>query len=63
MALGKFPVPGRPTIWMVVGQLPTALAVGVDEGLFGHFYSSLSFLFFLSFSGRVCCCFVVLRPR
>ena len=27
MALGKLPVPGRPTIWMIVGQGPTALAV------------------------------------
>ena len=28
MTLGQLPVPGRPTIWMVVGQGPTALAVG-----------------------------------
>ena len=28
MMLGKLPVPGRPTIWMIVGQVPTALAVG-----------------------------------
>ena len=28
MALGNPPVPGRPTIWMIVGQGPTALAVG-----------------------------------
>ena len=28
MALGKLPVPGRPTIWIRVGQGPTALAVG-----------------------------------
>ena len=28
MALGNLPVPGRPTIWMIVGQRPTALAVG-----------------------------------
>ena len=26
--LGKLPVPGRPTIWITVGQGPTALAVG-----------------------------------
>ena len=25
--LGKLPVPGRPTIWITVGQGPTALAV------------------------------------
>ena len=29
MVLGKLPVPGRPTIWIRVGQGPTALAVGV----------------------------------
>ena len=29
MVLGKLPVPGRPTIWMIVGQGPIALAVGV----------------------------------
>ena len=28
MVLGKLPVPGRPTIWIPVGQGPTALAVG-----------------------------------
>ena len=28
MVLGKLPVPGRPTIWITVGQGPNALAVG-----------------------------------
>ena len=28
MILGKLQVPGRPTIWMIVGQGPIALAVG-----------------------------------
>ena len=28
MVPGKLPVPGRPTIWITVGQEPTALAVG-----------------------------------
>ena len=28
MVLGKLPEPGRPTIWITVGQGPTALAVG-----------------------------------
>ena len=28
MVLGKLPVPGRPIIWMIVGQGPIALAVG-----------------------------------
>ena len=29
MALGKLPVTGHPTIWMIVGQGSTALAEGV----------------------------------
>ena len=32
MVLGKIPVPGRPTIWIIVGQGPTALAVGAGGG-------------------------------
>ena len=32
MALGNLPVPGRPTIWMIVGQGPTAFAVGAGGG-------------------------------
>ena len=32
MALGKLPVPGRPTIWVIVGQGPTALTVGAGGG-------------------------------
>ena len=44
MVLGKFPVPGRPTIQMTVGQGPIALVVDAGGGLFGHFYSLLSFL-------------------
>ena len=32
MVLGKLPVPGRPTIWMIVGQGPSALAVGAGGG-------------------------------
>ena len=30
--LGKLPVPGRPTIWITVGQGPTALPVGAGGG-------------------------------
>ena len=30
MSLGNLPVPGLSTIWMIVGQGPTALAVGAD---------------------------------
>ena len=32
MVLSKLPVPGRPTIWITVGQWPTALAVGAGGG-------------------------------
>ena len=32
MVLDKLPVPGRPTIWITVGQGPTALAVGAGGG-------------------------------
>ena len=49
MVLGKLPVPGRPTIWISVGQWPTTLAV-VRVGLFGHFYSHLYFLSSFSLS-------------
>ena len=44
---------GRPTISITVGQGPTALAVGAGGGgggLFGHFYSHLSFLSSFSLS-------------
>ena len=32
MVLGNLPAPGRPTIWITVGQGPTAYAVGVGWG-------------------------------
>ena len=32
MVLGKLPVPGRPTIWMIVGKGPIVLAVGAGGG-------------------------------
>ena len=32
MVLGKLPVPGHPTIWMIVGQGPIALVIGVGGG-------------------------------
>ena len=44
MVLGKLPVPGRPTIWIRVGQGHTALAVGAGGAWFGHFFFRLSFL-------------------
>ena len=34
MVLGKLPVPGRPTIWITVGQRPCSRC---GWGLFGHF--------------------------
>ena len=37
MVLGKLPVPGRPTIWMIVGQGPIALAVGAGRGYLDNF--------------------------
>ena len=43
MVLGKLPVPGRPTFWIIVGQGPIALAVGAGEVVW-TFYSLLSFL-------------------
>ena len=52
MVLGKLPVPGRPTIWVIVGQGAIALAVGAGGGCFGHFFSPLSFLLLLPVSGR-----------
>ena len=41
MVLGYLPVPGRPTIWIPVGQGPTALAAGAGGGcldIFIHIY-------------------------
>ena len=43
MVLGKLPVPRRPTIWMVVGQGPIALAVGAGGGCLAIF--TLLYLF------------------
>ena len=47
MVLGKHPVPGRTTIWMIVGQGPIALAVGAGGGCLDistllYIFSSLS---------------------
>ena len=44
MVLGNFPLPGRPTIWMIVEQGPMALSVGAVGGGLHIFYSPLSFL-------------------
>ena len=47
MVLGKLPVPGLPTLWMIVGQGHIALAVGAGGGCLDIFtllylFSSLS---------------------
>ena len=44
MVLGKPPVPGRPTIWMIKGQGPIFLAGGAGGGCLDIF--SLHYLFF-----------------
>ena len=41
MVLGKLPVPGRPTIWISVGQGPTALAVGAGGVVWTFLLSSI----------------------
>ena len=43
MVLGKLPVPGRPSIWMIVGQGPIALVVGGGGGCLDIF--TLDYLF------------------
>ena len=50
MVLGKLPMPGRPTIWMihVVGQGLIVLAVGAVRGCLDLF--TLSFLSFFTLS-------------
>ena len=50
MVVGQLPVPGRPTIWMIVGQRPVALAVEAGGGLFKHFTLVYSFLSSFSLS-------------
>ena len=52
MVLGKLPVPGRPTIWMIVGQGPTALTVGAGGGCLTFLLSSIFSLLCLPLFGR-----------
>ena len=52
MVLGNLPVPGRPTIWITVGQGPTALAVGAGGGCLDILLSSILSLLFLPLFGR-----------
>ena len=53
MVLGKLPVPGRPTIWITVGQGSIALAVCADGGYLDILLSSIFKLLFLPLSGRL----------
>ena len=52
MVLGKLPVPGRPTIWITVGQRAYCTCrIGAGGGCLDiHFYSPLSFLSSFSLS-------------
>ena len=50
--LGKLPVPGRPTIWIIVGQGPIALAVGAGGGCLDFLLSSILSFLFLPLFGR-----------
>ena len=50
MVLGKLPVPGRPTIWITVGQGPTALVVGAGGGCLDIFTFIYPFLSSVSLS-------------
>ena len=53
MVQGVLPGPGRPTIWMIVGQGPIALAVGAGWGCLDSFTLLYTFSFLsLSLSGR-----------
>ena len=52
MALCNLPVPGRPTIWMIVGQGPTALAVGAGGVVWTFFLSSIHSLLCLPLFGK-----------
>ena len=52
MVLGKLPVPGRPTIWITVGQGPTALTVGAGGVVWTFLFSSILSLLFLPLFGR-----------
>ena len=45
MVRGKLPVPGVLLVWIIVGQGPTALAVGAGGGCLDIFISCLSFIF------------------
>ena len=51
MVLGKLSVLGRPTVWMIVGQGPIALAVGAGGGCLDIFTLLYPFSHLLPLSG------------
>ena len=52
VVLGKLPVPGRPTIWITVGQGPTVLAVGAGGVVWTFLHSTILSCLFLPLFGR-----------
>ena len=52
MVLGKLPVPGRPTIWMIVGQGSIGLALGAGGVVLTFLLSSVLSLLFFPLSGK-----------
>ena len=52
MVLGKLPVLGLPTVWMMVGQGPIVLAAGAGGVVSTFLLSSVLSLLFLPLSGR-----------
>ena len=52
MVLRKLLVPGRPTIWITVGQGPTALTVGAGGVCLDICTLTILYLLFLPLSGR-----------
>ena len=52
MVLSKLSVPGRPTIWITVGQGPAALAVGASGVVWTFLLSSILSFLFLPLFGR-----------
>ena len=48
MVLGKLPVPGHPTVWMLSGQGSTALALGTDGGCLDSFTFCFTLIFLFS---------------
>ena len=52
MVLDKLPLPGHHTIWITVGQGPTALAVGAGGVVWTFLLSAILSLLFLPLFGR-----------